>query len=98
MNRRPGISPPHSPKDLDYDTLRGHQKYRNVDTPENCIGILKDQFGWHGEQVLTAMWKVTYTLAQNAPGEISELLSRLPGKWQAILIRHRNRNKADPLG
>lgn len=72
------------PKELDYDTLRGHQEYTNMDTPEDCIGVLKDQFGWHDEQALTAMWKVTNIIAQNAPGEISELLMRLPSEWQAI--------------
>lgn len=72
------------PKELDYDTLRGNQKYRNLDTPDDCIGVLKNQFGWHDEQALTAMWKVTNIIAQNAPGEISELLTRLPSEWQAI--------------
>jgi len=72
------------PKDLDYETLRGHQDYRNMDTPEDCIGVLKNQFGWHDEQALTAMWKVTNIIAQNAPGEVSKLLTRLPGEWQAI--------------
>jgi len=72
------------PKDLDYDTLRGHQEYQNMDSPEDCIGVLKNQFGWHDEQALTAMWKVTNIVAQNAPGEISLLLMRLPSEWQAI--------------
>jgi hypothetical protein len=55
-----------------------------MDTPDDCIAILKDQFGWHDEQALTAMWKVTNIIAQNAPGEISDLLIRLPSEWQAI--------------
>lgn len=72
------------PGELDYDSLRGNQKYRNMDTPDDCIAILKEQFGWHDEQVLTAMWKVTNIITQNAPGEISELLTRLPSEWQTI--------------
>ncbi len=72
------------PKDLDYETLRGNQNYRNLDTPDHCIEVLKDQFGWHDEQASTAMWKVTNIIAQKAPGEISSLLTRLPGEWQAI--------------
>lgn len=72
------------PKELDYDTLRGNQKYENDDTPEDCIEILKDQFGWHDEQALTAIWKVTNIISQNAPGEISELMVKLPSEWQAI--------------
>lgn len=72
------------PKDLDYETLRGNQNYKNLDTPDHCIKVLKDQFGWHDEQALTAMWKVTNIIAQKAPGEISNLLTRLPSEWQAI--------------
>lgn len=72
------------PKELDYDTLRGNQVYRNADTPDDCIEVLKDQFGWHDEQALMAMWKVTNIIAQNAPGEISDLLVQLPSEWQAI--------------
>lgn len=84
MSRLPPDFSAAPPKELDYDTLRGRQRLRNMDTPEDCIGVLKDQFGWLDEQALTAMWKVTNIIAQNAPGEISELLSRLPSKWQAI--------------
>lgn len=72
------------PKELDYETLRGNQEYRNMDTPDDCMNVLKEQFDWHDEQALTAMWKVTNIIAQNAPGEISELLVRLPSEWQAI--------------
>lgn len=72
------------PKELDYETLRGHQEYQNMDTPDDCISVLKEKFGWHDEQALTATWKVTNIIAQSAPGEVSELLARLPSEWQAI--------------
>ena len=72
------------PKELDYNTLRGSQEYVNSDTPDDCIQILKDKFDWHDEQALTAIWKVTNIISQSAPGEISELMTKLPSEWQAI--------------